>query len=455
MRVADPRRALVVCAAALLLAGEAFAADESVTLEDLARRVGALEDAEQEKAAEQDTRQGAAASWFDPSSNLWFQRIRLGGSADTGFFQGRKDSEFHHGRFEIYDTRFFVDAELGEAVELFGHTVVGNAGLSFEWNLVRLGDLENDVGDLYVDLQKLGGSGWTNLQVGRFQIPVGEAYLLYGKGYGDRHFVSNVVGGPWWWDEGLRLYGGSPEGRFSYVASLTNGETPLNDGVDSDRQYTLKLIGHPASWLQVSASGLYTGSLGSTGRQALGGLWLGEAFARPIGAGSGIPTYDHGQVVPTAPNELSQTWLVGGDVIATPHDDVRIWLGYQYYDVHCHGPSLYDRALHSWVAELVLGGGLLHPELRDFYVGARASGLGTYDKNEGYLLDRRMDEQTGWNAKYLHAYSAVLGWRMLRFLTLRAEYTRQILAFVHGVPSGVRRNARELDYWAIELGAHF
>lgn len=449
-RTSTAATALLACC---LFAGSVRAEDD--TLEDLKRRVEALEAEAEDSASEASQASDMGAEWFDPTTGFWFNRIRVGGSADAGYFHGRRNSEFHHPNFELFDARFFVDAQLGEEVTLFDTTLVGNAGMSFEWNLVRLGELENDVGDLYIELSQLGGSSWFNAQVGRFQIPVGEAYLLYGRGYGDRPFVSNVVGGPWWWDEGIRLHGRSRRGAVGYVASVTNGETPLNDSTDGDKQYTLKIFGRPVSWLQVSASGLYSGTMGSPGRAALGGLWLGEAFARPVGAGSGIPTYDHGEIVPTAPNEISHTWLVGGDVIATPHPDVRIWLGYAYYDVDSDGPSLYDRELHSWVVELILGAGLVHEELRDFYLGLRASGLGTYDDDEGYLLDSRQDEKTGWNAKYLNAYSAVLGWRIFRFLTLRAEYTRQKLEFVDGVPGSIRSNARELDYFAVELGAHF
>lgn len=384
------------------------------------------------------------------------RHVRLGGLANLAYFDGQEDSFFHPDVYEVWDARLFVDAELGSDVRVDERTIVRNAGFSFEWDLVRIGKLEfTEVGDVYVDLQGLGGSPWANVQMGRFQIPVGESYLRYGKGYANKPFVSNTVGGPWYWDEGVRFYGASPSERFGYVGSITNSETPLNDLINSDKQYTLKLYGQPTEWLRLSVSGLMTGELGSSSRPANGALWLGEMWARAFGSSSSVPSYTNGAIVAPGPNELHDTWFAGADAVITPMDDIRLWLAYGYYDIDSTGPARYDRSLHYWIAELVVGGGLVSSKLRDFYVGVRANGLGTYDDDHGYLLDNRHRDTVGYNLSSLNAYSVVFGWKMLRHLTLRAEYTFQDLDLVSGVSSQIRRLADDANYFAIEFGVHF
>ena len=132
------------------------------------------------------------------------------------------------GRVPDLDARLFVDAELARDVEVADATVVRTIGTTLEWDLVRIGELQNQVGELYVDFQGLADSSWLNAQVGRFQIPLGENYLRFSKGYRDNPFISNTVGGPWWWDEGVRVYGQESRGRFGYVASISNGDTNFN-----------------------------------------------------------------------------------------------------------------------------------------------------------------------------------------------------------------------------------
>src|SRR5262245_36119998 len=222
-----------------LLAAAPAAADEAALLEKIERL-------EQRVLELEDERSQAAQQPAAPTSNDWTRKIRLGGSANAGYFGGGPDSTFDSDGFEIWDARVFVDASLGEDVRMGDGTLLRDVGLFFEGNLVRLGELQGDqvIGELYADLQGLGGSDWLNFQVGRFQIPVGEAYLRYSRGYADNPFVSNTVG-PWWWDEGVRMYGSSSSdrvGRFGYVASVSDGETSFNTETQSDKQLTLKLF---------------------------------------------------------------------------------------------------------------------------------------------------------------------------------------------------------------------
>jgi hypothetical protein len=222
--------------AALLLAAPVAAEEtDDPRLEALEERV-----AELEAAQEQAPTPAGDAWWAD-----WTRRVRLGGSASLGYFHRDALTPQDDDAPQVWDARLFVDAELARDVAIGETTIVRTIGATFEWDLVRLGDLQNEVGELYVDFQGLGGSSWLNAQVGRFQIPVGENYLRYSRGYADNPFISNTVGGPWWWDEGVRAYGHDAEGRFGYVASVSAGETRLNEDSNGDPQGTLKLYTDP------------------------------------------------------------------------------------------------------------------------------------------------------------------------------------------------------------------
>jgi hypothetical protein len=388
----------------------------------------------------------------------WTRRIRLSGSANTGFYHGGETTPFEDAsNFQVWDARFFLDADLGRDVSLGGTPIVRNVGFSFEWNLVRLGELQdgNFVGELYTDLQGIGGLRWLNAQVGRFYIPVGEAYLRFGKGYRDNPFITNTLGGPWWWDEGVRLYGSFREDQLGYVASISDGETSFSDDGRRDPQATLKLWARPFPWLYMSASALRSGQVGSREYPAAGALWLGETWANGIGSLSGVPTFQHGAELPPGPTELDSTQLFGSDVVLTHPKLGRLWLGVGRYAIDVQGPSRYNRDLFYWIAEYVIGGAVISPELAPLYLALRANALGTYDSDKGYLLDIRQSGSFGYNMQSETAYSIALGWHLSRWTTLRAEYTHQVIELVHGVPQELRDDAGGTDYFGFELGAAF
>jgi len=437
----------VVALACLVCAGPAAA--------DAASEAALLKRVEQLELRIQDLEANRPAGPGAESSASWTQRVRLGGSANTGWYGGQRNSSFDPDSFLVWDARFFVDADLGRDVRIGDSTVVRNAALSFEWNLVRLGRLMNDVGELFVDFQGLLGRDELNLEVGRFQIPVGEAYLRYSQGYATKPFVTSPVGGPWWWDEGLRLYGADREDRFGYVASVSDGETPFNLDSDGDKQVTLKLFWRPWSWLYLSASGLRSGEIGSSSAPANGALWLGETWARAFGSGSDVPSFQDGVAVADGANELDDTWLVAGDAVLEFEDRARVWLAYGRYHIDSAGGSRYDRNLHYWIAEAILSGAWLAEELRPFTLGLRANALATYDDDEGYLLDFRRAPTLGYNMESLTAYSTVLGWKLTSNLRLRAEYTHTDIDLVRGVTDAIRDAARNADSFAVEVGASF
>jgi hypothetical protein len=382
---------------------------------------------------------------------FWADRVRLSGSADLGFFGGGSESVQSDDGAKIWDARLFVDAELGEDIALGTTPVVRNLGFTFEWNIVRNGSTTNDVGLAYLDFEGLVEQSWLNLRVGRFQIPFGEAYKLYSKGYAKRSFVSQPIGGPWWWDEGALLHGATPNGRLGYLASATNGDSDFND-VGGGIQLTLKLWAQPLDWLYVSASSLWSDEL----EMVDGALWLGETWARSFGSGGPpIPNVVDGVSVPDDPDGLADTWAIAADIILTPIEGVRIWLAGGRYQIDSKGASFYDRDLWYWITELEIGGELFSPALHPLYFGVRVDGLGTWDDDRGYLLDVRYTGDFGYNMEKIVAYTAVAGWHFGDYVTLRAEYSHRDVDLVRGAAPLVPGKTGNEDVYAVEFGLHF
>ncbi len=471
MRVSSVAIAVVLLAAVSASAEEAVAPGRVEALErrneelaihnqDLEQRLEELERRDRERSEGESAEQNDFGSMTE-----WARRIRISGSANTGYYYGGTGTPFQDTSFAVWDARMFLDADLGRAVEVGETTIARNIGFTFEWNIVRLGELQGTdfppgyVGETYIELQGIGGSRWFNTQVGRFQIPVGENYLLYSKGYRNQPFITNTVGGPWWWDEGVRVYGSDDAGHFGYVASISDGETDFESDASRDPQFTLKLYAQPTPWFYASVSALHSGRVGSdeNGEPASGALWLGETWATPVGSfAPWIPVYQDGVATSGAPsNELDSTTFVGADLIFTHEKLGRLWLAYGRYSIDAAETSDFDRDLSYWIAQWTLSGDAIAPELAPFYLGLRAAGLGTYDDGEGYVLDSRQAWTLGYNVSSLQAYSIVLGWHLTPWTTLRAEYSHQDIEMVDGTPRSLRDAARDADYFGFELGAAF
>jgi hypothetical protein len=416
-------------------------------IEELERRVGELEQAEGEPREAGDTAMLAGLP-------EWAQRVRLGGYASVGYFRRGDLTPDDSHAFEVWDTRLFVDAELAQDVAIGAQPIVRNIGMTFEWDLVRLGSLQNDVGELYVDFQDLLGSSWLSAQVGRFQIPVGESYLRYSRGMRDDPFITQTVGGPWFWDEGIKIYGKDPSGHVGYVASISNGDTDFNVDSDTDPQGTLKLYTDPWPWLHLSVSALGQGDVGSRTREADGALWLGETWAMAIG-GSPVPNFIDGVPLPDGPATIDNTWLAGADAIVRPLDGLSVWLGAGRYHIEADGSGPYDRDLEYWIAEIVAEGKLVSPSLEPLYLALRADGITTGDSGRGYLLDSRQYGSLGFNMRDLNELAAVLGVRIGRYVRLRTQYAYHDVDLVRGVTPDLRRFGDDEHWFAADVAVSF
>ena len=138
----------LLCLGTLAPASSVRAQSESELLDIIHRleeRVEQLETRDQDKDA-QPAYEAKALEYqqkdFEKGAS-WADRVRLSGSAETGWFGGGADSVQPNEEFEIWDSRFFVEAELARDVKLAETTLVRDVGFMFEWDLVRLGSLQN------------------------------------------------------------------------------------------------------------------------------------------------------------------------------------------------------------------------------------------------------------------------------------------------------------------------
>jgi len=423
----------------------------SAELERLYETVGQLE----KRIAELETSKATRSGGGGGGGAEWPERLRFSGSADLNYLQGNGDGLYEETSTQIYDARLFLDANLGSDARVGDVTVYRDAGFTFEWNMVRLGRAMNNIGDLYGDFRGLLGQEWMNLEVGRFQIPFGENYLRFGKGRPSDPFVALTASPPWFWDEGVKLWGKTANGHFGYVASVTDGEGGLNREKNASKQVTLKLTWDPSEWLHLSASALRTGTLGSDSSPAVASLWLGEAIPSAFGDGSSLPSFDHGEVIAPGPNKLRNVTVVGADAIFH-FPDARLWLAGGKAGIASHGASVYDRDLIYWLAELVIELRTISPSLAPMYLALRANGLGTYDNDEGYLLDFRYDDSLGYNMRALDAYAVALGLPLGDRIVLKAQYALQNIALVHGIDDAeILDNDEDANFFGMEIGVTF
>ncbi|HTO69617.1 MAG TPA: hypothetical protein VMR31_07120 [Myxococcota bacterium] len=447
-----PDAAVFAALAALLLCAAPARADDvdpkQKELDELYQAVDKLE----QRIGELE-KQGSSAPVGSSGAAAWADRVRISGSANLAYLDGAEYGLFSHGSLKLYDTRLFVDADLARDVHVGEATAIRDAGFTFEWNLYRIGYLQNNVGDVYVDLRGLGDQDWANLQVGRFQIPFGENYLRFGRGYPTDPFVALSAPPPWFWDEGVKLWGKALEGKASYAFSWTDGENAIGNVSNGSSQVSLKLAADPWEWLHLSVSGLRSGTIGSDTSPAMAAVWLGEMFPRAFGTGASVPSFYRGLAIAPGPNKLDGITILGGDAIFKL-PDARLWLSYGGARINSAGIGTYDRDLLYWLAELVVQLRMISPQLAPLYVAARASGLGTYNANEGYLLDLRYSN-VGYNMSALNVYALALGWPIGEFLTVKAEYAFQKIALVHGVTGDIREDASNGNFFGMEVGVHF
>lgn len=458
-RLAPGEKLPAGCVSAMLFgAGAATAGPRAAELAELRgviqrleARLGELEEAEALRVRDEVRATLAPVAAREQRSD----RVRVGGSASLAHQDGGVGSPFDESGASLWDARLFVDVDLSRDLSAGGQTLARDLGFTLEWDFVRVGMLMNRPGEVYADLRGMLDRDWLNLRVGRFQLPFGENYRLYSRGYATRPFVTNPLAAGWWWDEGVRIHGDFGEDRFGYVFAWSNGDGLFQPETNSDKATTLKLWARPLAGLELSVSGHHSGRLGSPAEEGESALWFGESWIRPCEDGTAVPVWSHGAIVPDGGGEFDGVSAVETDAIWHWGDRARLWLGHGGIAVEQHGDSSYDRRLRYWIAELVVHGGWIARSLAPLYAALRANGYGNYDRDEGYLLDFRWAPTAGYNMRSLESWSLGLGWHIGDRVVLRTEYSLVDVDLVRGVHGSMRRAVSDADTLALELGVRF
>jgi hypothetical protein len=437
---------------ALLVGASAGAESLEERVERLERRIAELEGAAAE-AAQPDP--AVAPRRTDGRIPEWVHRFHLSGNLDTQYLHGEENSRAGNDQLTVDNARLFVDVDVSGPVSLFERPLFESSSFFLEWDLVRKSQLHNEIGSLYVRLDRLLGSESANLKLGRFPVPFGEEYLRFHEDRPSNPLISFSAASPYGWDEGVLLFGSSAEHRVQYMLAVTDGDYDVGESSASEPQITSKLIVEPTPWLHLSASGLRTGRVGPTDEHPFGvtSTMFGEFGAYPIIG----PHYQDGVLVAADPSpELDNVYAWEVDAILRDSNLGRLWLSFGQLYIDSDGPSRYDRKLDYWVVEGVLELGAFSESLSRFYAAVRYSAIGTFDSSEGWRL-RVMNEGANifYNVERVDRVSAGLGVRLNPHVTLKTEYTRDDFDVVRGVPSSISDLARDKDYFGAGLSVGF
>jgi hypothetical protein len=130
----------------------------------------------------------------------------------------------------------------------------------------------------------------------------------------------------------------------------------------------------------------------------------------------------------------------------------RLWLAYGQVGIDGGGPSQYDRDLRYWITEGVFDLGVLSSVLDRFYLAGRYSEFGTFDSDEGYLIDvMYLGTRLGFNTEHVSQISAGIGFRVSDRITLKTEYSWFDFDLVRGVPDSLRDLADDKDVFRVGL----
>jgi hypothetical protein len=380
----------------------------------------------------------------------WLGRFHLSSNATFAYRNGEPHSPAPDGRFTVDDTRMFLDTDLASDLRLGERALVGDASFYVEWQAVEEHVIDNRVGSLYLRLDAILGVDPLNVKVGRVLLPYGEEYVRFAEQRAANPLLGFSAGAPYGRDQGLLVFGGTPGRSFQYIAGVLSGDTGF--AVDFSRQVQLatKLAWEPAAWAHLSLSGLRSGPLGSRGAPAASTLELGETHVVPFGSETDVPSFQNGARIGDDPDPALSMNAGEADVIVTPTNWARLWLAWGHVAIRSDGSSAYDRDLDYGTAEAIVGFGGLSHALERLYVAARGSAIGTFDRNEGYLLDAMNGgDDLGFNTRRVTVASLGLGVRVTRFLTLKSEYSWYDFALVRGVTPEIRAEAGGRNFFGL------
>lgn len=435
------RAPILFLALARLLPGAPLSAQEEAgreelhdELEELRARVQALEEGAAGSASGAiDLDAGEltsidAANGDTPLSRPWWENVQIRGLVAAGFIDSGGGVGFiPDGAFFVDQASIFVEAELWEDASVFSELQLVRYSYDYD-DGVRTGELYGYLHNLFADEGEQG----LGIKVGRVELPFGEDYLHLDAD--ENPLISYSAGHVYGVDEGVLVHGRL--GRVDWYSALTSGTFDYSFDDDPARLVCGKLATR-AGRLHVSASAAKTGDVEKSAF-----LFSGKGMF-PVGGGGMSSTAG------VSPSTKVDTTLWELDAELAHGEGSLCALVFGGASIDDPAPT-FDRSL-VWfsVEERVQLG-------RRFGATVRYSEAGTYDDEEGYLIDGMIHasgRDFGFDASRLQRLSLGVDWTVRPRVVVKLEVGRDRYELIDGSPFDPQNDER--FYGAFELVASY
>ncbi len=353
----------------------------------------------------------------DVGARAWYDRITLSGFGAAGYLDSGSVGTQPDGSFFIDSAEIHIDAEIWENVSFF--TEFWLTSFFYDYDGAPI------TGEVYARLRNPFGSEdgkGIGMKIGRFDVPFGEEYLWWDPN--KNPLILHSAAQPYGKDEGVLVYGAAKGVDWTLAAMNGNAARSMDD--QPGKAFALKLAGDPSDRLYLSASGLVTGDTGASGIRMSGQPLF------PVGGGG------FGSTLGASPSDAVDTILYQADAIAEPTERTSVALTYGHAELD-DDVDAFDRDL-TWF--------MVEPAYRltdELFATARYSEYGTYDDDEGYLLDGKITafgRGLGFDASRLQRLSVGLGWTPNPFTILKAEVGKDRFELIDVSPLDARNDDR-------------
>ncbi|HYC56074.1 MAG TPA: hypothetical protein VEL28_14160 [Candidatus Binatia bacterium] len=364
----------------------------------------------------------------------WYQNIDLFGFVAGGLVWTGEGGTDEKASFLNYQGNLELRAQAWEDVFVHSELAISQIGFEDELN-VR-------VGELYIHLADVGATflsrpGSIGVKLGRFDVPFGEDYLT--RDVLDNPLITWSAAIPYAVDEGILVHG-QIRGLF-WIASAMNGSLGRAGDDDAEKFFSLKLYGNLAEALYVSASAYWNGD---TSAAAMG---LGGSYWMPIGSwdyfsSAGASSSDK---VDAYSYELDLRY----DLPSASH--VKAQFGQVFVD---DDDDDFSRTIYYGQVEPLWNLGATFDGR--VYLAARASIVGTFDGDEGYVFEGRPfadgSDSFGYDTESMWRIALGLGYRPNDRMLLKLEWSRDRFDLIDGSALRGRDQSRHLVGGLLAVG---
>jgi len=356
----------------------------------------------------------------DPLARAWYDNFELSGFVAAGFFDSGGTGFVPNGEFLVDQATVYVDVEVAAGV---------SALVEVQYSRFKY-DYDKDVrtGEVFAYVHDFCGVG---IKVGRFDLPFGEEYFWVDAPANP--LITPSAAQVYGEDEGVLVHGKVSDLRW--FAAVTAGSNRRSNDDDPGKLVTARLSGGDDAWS-------WSASAARTGDAAENPFLLGGKPMKPVGEGfASTAGVSPSSKVDTTLWELDTSFELGDRA------ETSLMLGQALLDDEV---STFDRDLTWFTLQQEL---LLSPDLS---ATLRYSEVGTYDDDEGYMIDGMFHgsgRDLGYDTKRLQRLAFGLQWRFRPRVAWKVEVGRDHFQVIDGSPFDPQNNDRL--YAAFELVASF